>query len=390
MLKIPTNCTGCYACADICPANCIKMKETETGFLAPVIDEALCTNCGQCEKVCSVLHMPKTSTYTEAYAMNNKNEYVRNRSTSGGLFFLFAEYVLNKEGIVFGAAYDFDFSVHHIAVSSREELSMLQGAKYVQSVIGNSYQEVKRELQKGRIVLFSGTPCQCMGLKSFLGKEYENLITVDVVCHGVPSPKVWQAYIDYRSQKENGGNRPIKINLRSKASGWSHYGYSIEFDYGNGKISRIHNSQDLFMKAFGGNICLRSSCSNCSAKGVERCTDFTLGDYWGIWNQHPEFDDNKGTSVVFVHSQKGREILNRVRENTEYLEVDIKDAYRENGSMVYSSAMHAEREDFLKKVTAENFEEIISQYFPEHIEKRIGLLHSIKRKAKNAVNKICR
>lgn len=389
MLQIPSNCTGCYACVNICPANCIMMKESESGILNPVIDQ-LCINCGQCEKICPVLHMPEINKETVAYAMKNCDENVRKSSTSGGIFFLLSEYVLDRGGIIWGAAYDSDFSVRHIAVSDRKELSLLQGAKYVQSVIGTSFQEVKRELQKGCIVLFSGTPCQCAGLKSFLGKEYENLVTVDVVCHGVPSPKVWQAYIDYRSQKENAGNRPVKINLRSKTSGWSHYGYSTEFDYGNGKISRIHNSQDLFMKAFGGNICLRASCSDCSAKGVERCTDFTLGDYWGIWNQHPEFDDNKGTSVVFVHSQKGRDILNQVRENTEYLEVDIKDAYRENGSMVYSSAMHAEREDFLKRVTAENFEEIISQYFPEHIEKRMGRLHSIIRKAKNAVNKICR
>ena len=390
MLRIPLNCTGCRACVSICPKKCIVMKEDREGFFFPMINITECMQCNLCDKVCPVLHMPKINRETIAYAMKNCDENVRKRSTSGGIFFLLAEYVLDRGGIIWGAAYDSDFSVRHIAVVDRKELSLLQGAKYVQSLIGTSFQEVKRELQKGCIVLFSGTPCQCAGLKSFLGKEYENLITVDMVCHGVPSPKVWQAYIDYRSQKENAGKRPVKINMRSKASGWSHYGYSTEFDYGNSKISRIQNSRDLFMKAFVGNICLRSSCSACIAKGVDRCTDFTLGDYWGIWNQHPELDDNKGTSVVFVHSQKGREILNQVRENTEYLEVDIKDAYRENGSMVYSSAMHAEREDFLKRVTAENFEEIISQYFPEHIEKRMGRLHSIIRKAKNAVNKICR
>ena len=390
MLQIPSNCTGCHACVNICPANCIIMKESESGFLNPMINQSLCINCGQCEKICHVLHMPEMNTETVAYAMKNCDENVRKRSTSGGIFSLLAEYVLERDGIVWGAAYDSDFFVRHIAVSDRKELSLLQGAKYVQSVIGTSFQEVKRELQKGRIVLFSGTPCQCAGLKSFLGKEYKNLITVDMVCHGVPSPKVWQAYIDYRSQKENSGKRPVKINMRSKASGWSYYGYSTEFDYGNGKISRMQNSQDLFMKAFVGNICLRSSCSDCIAKGVERCTDFTLGDYWGIWNQHPEFDDNKGTSVVLVHSQKGREILNQVRKNTEWLEVNIKDAYRENGSLVNSSAMHIGRADFLKRVTADNFEEIVSQYFPEHIEKRMGLLYSVKRKAKNILNKICR
>lgn len=390
MLQIPSNCTGCHACVNICPANCIIMKESESGFLNPVINQSLCINCGQCEKICPVLHMPEMNAETVAYAMKNCDENVRKRSTSGGIFSLLAEYVLDRGGIIWGAAYESDFSVRHIVVSDRKELSLLQGAKYVQSVIGTSFQEVKRELQKGRIVLFSGTPCQCAGLKSFLGKAYENLITVDMVCHGVPSPKAWQAYIDYRSQKENAGNRPVKINMRSKASGWSHYGYSTEFDYGNSKISRIQNSRDLFMKAFIGNICLRSSCSDCIAKGVDRCTDFTLGDYWGIWNQHPEFDDNKGTSVVFVHSQKGREILNQVRENTVWLEVDIKAAYRENGSVVNSSAMHTARGDFLAGVTAENFEEIVSRYFPQNVEKQKGLLYSIKQKVRDTFLKLCR
>lgn len=390
MLRIPLNCTGCRACVNICPKKCIAMKEDKEGFSFPMINITECMQCNLCDKVCPVLDMTEINAETVAYAMKNCDENVRKRSTSGGIFSLLAEYVLERDGIVWGAAYDSDFFVRHISVSDRKELSLLQGAKYVQSVIGTSFQEVKRELQKGRIVLFSGTPCQCAGLMSFLGKEYKNLITVDVVCHGVPSPKVWQAYIDYRSQKENAGKRPVKINMRSKASGWSHYGYSTEFDYGNSKISRIQNSRDLFMKAFVGNICLRSSCSDCIAKGVDRCTDFTLGDYWGIWNQHPEFDDNKGTSVVFVHSKKGMEILNQVRENTVCLEVDIKAAYRENGSVVNSSAMHTARGDFLAEVTAENFEEIVSRHFPQNAEKQKRLLYSIKRKARNAFLRLCR
>lgn len=380
MLQIPSNCTGCHACVNICPANCIIMKESESGFLNPVINQSLCINCGQCEKICPVLHMPEMNAETVAYAMKNCDENVRKRSTSGGIFSLLAEYVLDRGGIIWGAAYESDFSVRHIVVSDRKELSLLQGAKYVQSVIGTSFQEVKRELQKGRIVLFSGTPCQCAGLKSFLGKAYENLITVDMVCHGVPSPKVWQAYIDYRSQKENAGKRPVKINMRSKASGWSHYGYSTEFDYGNSKISRIQNNRDLFMKSFVGNICLRSSCSDCKTKGVERCTDFTLGDYWGIWNQHPEFDDNKGTSVVFVHTQKGREILEQLSDKMDCLKVDIEDAYKENGSLVNSSPAHSGRDEFLEQITADNFEDLVKKYFPQESVQKSGLLQRIKRK----------
>lgn len=380
MLCEMKKCTGCQACVNICLKECIIMKNTYEGFLFPKISQTICISCKRCEQVCPIIAPPKLSVHTIGYAMKNKNANERNQSTSGGVFPLLAEYVLEKEGIVFGAAYDSDFSVRHIGVSDKEHLLFLQGAKYVQSVIGTSFLEVKRELVSGHLVLFSGTPCQCAGLKSFLGKEYSNLITVDIICHGVPSPKVWQAYIDYRSKKENNGVRPQKINMRSKVSGWSRYGYSTEFDYGNAKVTRIHNSQDLFMQAFIGNICLRNSCSNCKSKGVERCTDFTLGDYWGIWNQHPEFDDNKGTSVVFVHSQKGQEILEQLRDKIDCLEVKLEDAYKENGSLVNSSKPHSGREEFLAQVTAENFEELVKKYFPQESIQRLGLLTRIKRK----------
>lgn len=381
MLQIPFNCTGCHACASICPKNCIQMQETGEGFLFPVIDTAKCIQCSRCEKVCPVLQTLKGDQHTLAFAVKSKNSAEREISTSGGVFPLLAEWTLNKGGIVFGAAYDEDFAVRHVAVADRKMLCLLQGAKYTQSVIGTSFREAEKELKSGRQVLFSGTPCQCAGLKSYLGKEYDNLLLVDLICHGVLSPKVWQDYIDYRSLKENDGKRPVKINMRSKSSGWSRYGYSTEFDYGNGKVTRIHNSQDLFMKAFVGNICLRSSCSDCKAKGVERCTDVTLGDYWGIWNQHPEFDDNKGTSVVFVHSQKGRMIMEQLQDEMDCLEVEIEDAYKENGSLINSSAAHPARAEFLEQVTADNFEELIHRYFPQET-RRSGILQKIRSRLK--------
>ena len=381
MFQMSFNCTGCHACASICPKNCIQMQETGEGFLFPVIDTAKCIQCSRCEKVCPVLQTLKGDQHTLAFAVKSKNSAEREISTSGGVFPLLAEWTLNKGGIVFGAAYDEDFAVRHVAVADRKMLCLLQGAKYTQSVIGTSFREAEKELKSGRQVLFSGTPCQCAGLKSYLGKEYDNLLLVDLICHGVPSPKVWQDYIDYRSLKENDGKRPVKINMRSKSSGWSRYGYSTEFDYGNGKVTRIHNSQDLFMKAFVGNICLRSSCSDCKAKGVERCTDVTLGDYWGIWNQHPEFDDNKGTSVVFVHSQKGRMIMEQLQDEMDCLEVEIEDAYKENGSLINSSAAHPARAEFLEQVTADNFEELIHRYFPQE-SRRAGILQKIRSRLK--------
>lgn len=380
MLQIPLNCTGCYSCVNICPNDCITMKQAETGFFIPEISQSMCINCGRCEKACPFIHMPEVSIKTTAYAIKNRNEEVQIESTSGGVFPLLAEHVLDREGVIFGAAYDADFSVRHIKVCERKDLLLFQGAKYVQSLIGTVFLEVKKELVSGRLTMFSGTPCQCAGLKSFLGKPYDNLLTVDLICHGVPSPKVWQAYIDYRSQKENNGVRPQRINMRSKSSGWSHYGYSTQFDYGDGRISQIGNGHDLFMKAFVGNICLHSSCSDCKMKGVERCTDFTLGDYWGIWNQHPEFDDNKGTSVVFVHTQKGRKILEQLSDKMDCLKVDIEDAYKENGSLVNSSRPHPCRDKFLKQITVDNFEELVKKYFSQESVQKPGLLQRIKGK----------
>ena len=379
MIRVPFNCTGCHACVSVCPNNCIAMVVNEEGFSFPEINTSKCIQCNLCDRICPVTNEQVKSTHTQAYGIKNKNETERRDSSSGGVFSLLAEQILVHGGVVFGAAYNDDFAVQHIAVRDKKDLSRLRNAKYTQSMIGNSFKEIETLLKSGRKVLFSGTPCQCSGLKQFLRKEYDNLLLVDLICHGVPSPKVWQMYINYRSLKENNGKRPVRINMRSKKTGWSHYGYSTEFDYGDGKISQIENGHDLFMKAFVGNICLRSSCSDCKMKGVERCTDFTLGDYWGIWNQHPEFDDNKGTSVVFVHTQKGREILEQLSDKMDCLKVDIEDAYKENGSLVNSSRPHPCRDEFFKQITADNFEELVKKYFPQESVQKPGLLQRIKR-----------
>lgn len=378
MFQIPSTCTGCHACVAICPEKCIDMKDRGEGFLFPAINMEKCIHCNRCEKVCHVLHMPNRNQHTQAFALKSKDDAEREQSTSGGVFPLLARTILDAGGIIYGAAYDNDFSVRHIAVEDSENLPFLQRVKYVQSTVGRIFSEVEDQLKAGRQVLFSGTPCQCAGLRAFLGKEYENLMLVDLICHGVPSPKVWQTYIDYRAGKENGGKRPVKINMRSKTSGWSRY--STEFDYGNGRITRIQNSQDPYIRAFIGNICLRDSCSECLVKGVERCTDLTLGDYWGIWNQHPEFNDEKGTSIVFTHSEKGKNALKRLKEQTEWFEIDTEDGYRENVSMVLSSQPHQKRKEFLDRVTSENFGEVVKEYFPPIAAKKPGVWERVKRK----------
>lgn len=362
-MTITANCTGCSACASACPQKCIEMCPNEHGFLFPKINLDECIQCGLCKEICPVLNPVTVSVRTDAFAAKNKNNEERNYSASGGFFPVIAKYVLEQGGLVFGAAWDEDFSVKHIAVTQPDELYMLQSAKYIQSRLGSSFGEIRQALKNNRTVLFSGTPCQCAGLKSYLGEEYKNLITVDLICHGVASLKVLQYYIDCRSRQENGGIRPKKINFRSKVTGWSRYGYSVEFDYGNGKKELVSNKQDSFMKAFVGNLCLNNSCANCKSKGTERCTDFTLGDFWGIWDLHPSFDDNKGTSLVLVHSEKGRSLLRKLETQIELLSVDLEAAYAQNPSLIQSASPHMGRNDFLCAVNADNFIQLVSAAF---------------------------
>lgn len=378
MISIPINCTGCTTCVTSCPKQCIKMKKSIEGFLYPSVEQDNCINCGICEKVCPVLSKVETHNKIKAFAMKNKKASERTKSASGGIFPLIAQLVVKKNGVVFGAAYNHEFEVRHIKVEKAKDIDRLQSAKYTQSMIENIFVEVEKALLEDRWVVFSGTPCQCTGLKAYLNKEYDKLIIIDLICHGVPSPKVWGTYVKWRCNQENNGTLPEQINMRSKYSGWSKYGYSTEFDYGNGKISRIPNGEDPFMKAFVENICLRKSCSQCQAKGVARCSDFTLGDYWGVWNQHPEFDDNKGTSIVFTHSEKAIEILNEIKPQVECIKVDIEEAIKENPSMMASSKEHSERSQFLKEVTDENFKKIVDKYFPQPTD--CGLFKRIKGK----------
>lgn len=361
-IKNKSRCTSCTACKTICPKQCITMKKDEEGFLYPVINESNCIDCHLCEKVCPLLNEEVfDDTITEGYAVINKNEQVRNESTSGGFFSLLANYVLDLNGYVVGACYDENFIVKHIAINDKNELYKLRGAKYSQSELGNIFKQVRNLLDQKKYVLFSGTPCQVSGLKSFLRKDYERLITVDLICHGVPSPLAWKKYLEYRYKQDNNGEKAISINLRSKISGWSNYHYSVVFDYDNYKYEKL-NGQDPFMKSFVSNLCLRPSCYSCHFKGIQRISDFTLGDYWGIWNQIPEMDDSKGTSIVFVHSQLGKNIFNQLKNSILYQEVDVNKAIEENPSMIKNSQKNDRRKDFMNDLKNHDFNYLIDKY----------------------------
>lgn len=370
-------CTGCTACASVCQKGSITMVSDEDGFLYPMVDTEHCVECGLCEKICPIVTpLETTKNDPKAYAAYSKDEALRMQSSSGGIFSEIAKAVLRDGGIVYGAAYNKQFDVVHICVETEEKLSLLRGAKYAESDIRGVFSEVKDRLDDGELVLFSGTPCQVSGLQSFLQKNYKNLITVDFVCHSVPSPMAWKEYVKYRSQQDNGGKLPQSIDLRSKQTGWSCYQYSNLFRYENGVIHASKSSESLYMKLFVGDYIARKSCENCHFKGYQRVSDITLGDFWGIWNVAPEMDDNKGTSVLLVHSMKGRELLNRISGRLVLKEVTLEEASQENGAMIKATKSNEHRHEALARIREGHIAECTAWFKPQKLSasKRIRYL----------------
>lgn len=358
-------CTGCAACANACPKQCIQMIADEEGFLRPIIHAPQCVGCGACQNACPILNAEEYRTDTIAYAAFCKDDDIRMGSTSGGVFTVLCQWVFEHDGVVFGAAYANDFSVEHRCIRSIDELSALRTAKYSQSRISDSFQQVKQLLNDGQYVLFSGTPCQIGGLRTFLGKEYDKLFLVDVICHGVPSPAVWTKYIDYRSRMDACGAAPVAINLRSKKSGWP--SYSVCFQYQSGISYNAQNSIDPFLRAFVGDLCLRPSCYDCQFKGISRNSDFTLGDYWGVWSQEPDFNDNKGTSLVLIHTEKANEIWNEITEKMCCKQVNPMIALGENPSATYSPIKPENRQKFMNNYTEQDFDGLVNTLCPIQI-----------------------
>lgn len=357
-------CTGCWACVSACPKQCIRMERDSAGFPHPAADNTKCVNCGLCEKVCPVLKKIEThGSAPVAYAAYSRDKVTRLESSSGGIFSELAQAVIAKGGVVYGAAYNEQFDVVHICAESKTELARLRGAKYVQSDLGNTLVEVKGRLEKGQQVLFSGTPCQVAGLKCFLQKNYNNLSTVDFVCHGVPSPAVWKEYVKYRAQQDNCGRLPTSINMRSKETGWSRYRYSNLFQYQNGSY-RVRSGESLFMKLFVGDFISRESCSECHFKGFNRCSDLTIGDFWGIWDIAPEMDDDAGTSVILCQSARGAELLNEISEKLVLREVSLEEASQYNSSMLTSSHPNPKRQSALDTIIKGNIAECEGWFLP--------------------------
>ena len=338
-IKNKKDCVGCNACVQRCPKQCISMSEDEQGFLYPAVNLDLCIECGLCEKVCPVTNQAEPRKPEHIYAAQNLDENVKIKSSSGGVFFALAKRVIEEGGVVFGAKFNNYWEVEHGYAESLQDAKSFQGSKYVQSRIRNNFNEVEKFLKDGRTVLFSGTPCQIAGLKLFLRKEYENLIAVDVVCHGVPSPLVWREYLHHialplgarygkntESVSLNGMPVITGISFRDKRLGWEKFGISIRISAteGSGKNSEFQYAigqkeereafyepldENLYMQIFLKDLDLRPSCYACPSKCGKSRSDITLADFWGIKRHLPSSYDFNGVSLVLTNTAKGKSIL---------------------------------------------------------------------------------
>lgn len=366
-----SKCCGCCACASSCPKQCISMVSDGEGFWYPQVQEADCIGCGLCEKVCPVLHDRGTDNAPMAYAAYHRDVEIRMESSSGGVFTLFAELVLRRGGVVFGARFDERFQVVHDYTETVEGLSRFRGSKYLQSRIGSAYNRAREFLMQGRTVLFSGTPCQIAGLRAFLGKEYDNLYCLDIICHGVPSPKVWERYLD--QQEYRAASKAQSVSFRSKAEGWKRYCMTIAFE--NKEVYCRPFSEDAFMRAFLRDLCLRPSCYDCAFKKLNRESDATLADFWGIESVAPEMNDDKGTSLLIINSEKGKRMLESVAETLVLQPVELEKAISGNPAMLRSARPNAKRSAFFAGVESADFAELVELCCYENpVKKRLRRL----------------
>lgn len=351
-------CCGCTACYSVCPKNAIKMVRDNEGFLYPEVDKEKCVNCGMCKKVCPILNKAKLNEFKpKAYLFQNSNEEIRKDSTSGGIFTAIGEFVIKNNGIVYGATLDDNFVVNHIGVESVEKLSKFRKSKYVQSNQNNCFKEIKQYLDNGKLICYSGTPCQVGGLRAYLRKDYENLILVDIMCHSVPSPLVFEKYKRYILKKMN-ANKILNINFRDK----SKYGYkysmmTVETD--NGIYSQGIDT-DPYLRAFFGDTSVRPSCYNCHFKTMKRVSDLTIWDCFNINEIDKSFDDDKGTTRVLVQSEKGEKLLENL-DNVRLKELDINIATKKVKEMTNSVNYNNKRKEFFENINDDN---VFEKYYP--------------------------
>ena len=332
-------CCGCGACLNICPRHAIAMKEDELGFLYPEIREDLCVRCGLCKKVCAFQNRQEESVPLACCAAVNKDKETLKYSASGGVFHALALDTIEKDGVVYGAAFTDDWSVCHTSGEEIRQIGRLQGSKYAHSDTGRTFSEAKKMLEEGRSVLFSGTPCQIAGLRAFLGRDYDNLLTVDIVCHGVPAAAMLQGYIKHLEEKW--GASVTAFTFRDKSLGWGKNG-SVVFEGKIGK-KKLWQSDSAYLYYFAKGWIFRKNCYECKYTSRYRPGDLTIGDFWGIEKQHLDYlgkrgwDESKGISFVFASTDKGLSALDRLSDRMDMKPATFEEIAAGNGQLRHPS-----------------------------------------------------
>ncbi len=373
IIQEKSQCCGCSACVQVCPNHCISLVEDEEGFLYPHVNE-LCTGCDICETVCPIKNQGAPQTPQEVIVGINPSKDERINSSSGGVFIMLAHQVIDQGGIVFGARWDGFLRVVHDYADDYKGVIPFMGSKYVQSEIGDSYRNVESFLKSGRLVLFSGTPCQISGLYLFLRHKYDNLITVDIACHGVPSPLVWRNWLEMRFKSADSIH---SVNHRAKRFGWANY--CVEIQSNNKIFWQYHDNNDFF-KAYSFDLTLRPSCFECPSKSGKSHSDITLADMWGVDRILPSCNDDLGTSSVLINSEKGLSLISELRL-TDRVKVDYSEILRYNPSLEVCPQEPLSKKLFFKAYNGHNIHHLVKRYCksPFLLSFKIRIYRIIKR-----------
>ena len=366
------DCALCGACINACPVDAITLSKPYLDFCYPDIDVNRCIHCNKCEKACPILgekSKPEDG-FPIAFAARSKDDSVRMRSSSGGIFYELASYILAEGGYICGAVFDEDFHVRHIVSNTQKDLRRMMGSKYAQSDVGYCYREIREKLDAGERVLFSGCPCQVAGLRSYLGKPYQGLLLVELICHGIPGDRMLQTYIGMREKQY--GAKLKQLAFRNKAKGWHNSSVRMEFE--NGKTYQEAMTQDTYMQGYFRCITLRESCFSCRFRNYASGGDLIIGDFWGAEIEAPDIDDNKGISAVIVASKKGNAFLKSIP--LPCYPVEIETILRYNQGLVSSFRVGAQRPEFYEYAAKYSLEKAIAIFLQEK------LLQKIKRKVR--------
>ena len=379
------DCCGCSACVNVCPRGCVSMERDGEGFFYPRADREKCVSCGLCEKVCPVLHSPAAPEGAPKACAAFGSPEDRKGSSSGGVFAGLARQVLEQGGLVFGAAMGENQGyAAHVGIDSLAELPKLQGSKYLQSRMGDCFRQAKKALDAGKAVLFTGTPCQIEGLKNFLGRDYENLLTADVICHGVPSEKLWQKYLEFQQRRY--GSPVTDVRFRDKRQGWKSFSMVLTFENGKRYGKKLYF--DLFLQLFLQDLCLRPSCYACPSRKKHRVSDLTLGDFWGCDRVCPEMDDDTGLSLVLIHSEKGQRAFDAL--SLKRKTVTLEQALTANKAVIRSPKMPENREAVLSALDGCSIDAVGKQYLrklPWKQALRLSLPEGAVRKIKRVLGR---